>query len=31
VIRAAPGFVTVAELPRIRYRHFALDSYLGGP
>jgi 4-hydroxy-tetrahydrodipicolinate reductase len=31
VIRAPPGFVTVAELPRIRYRHFALDHYLGGP
>lgn len=29
VIRAAPGLVTVAELPRIRYRHGALHSYVG--
>jgi 2,4-diaminopentanoate dehydrogenase len=31
LIRAAPGLVTVAELPRIRYRHFALHSYVGAP
>jgi 4-hydroxy-tetrahydrodipicolinate reductase len=29
VIRAAPGLLTVAELPRIRYRHGALHSYVG--
>jgi secondary-alkyl amine dehydrogenase [NAD(P)+] len=28
VINAPPGFATVAELPRLRYRHFALDSYV---
>jgi 4-hydroxy-tetrahydrodipicolinate reductase len=28
VINAAPGFVTVAELPRLRYRHFPLHAYL---
>jgi 2,4-diaminopentanoate dehydrogenase len=28
VINAAPGFVTVAELPRLRYRHLPLNSYL---
>jgi 4-hydroxy-tetrahydrodipicolinate reductase len=31
VINAAPGFATVAELPRLRYRHFPLDSYVGNP
>jgi 4-hydroxy-tetrahydrodipicolinate reductase len=28
VINAPPGFATVADLPRLRYRHFPLDSYL---
>lgn len=28
VINAPPGFATVADLPRLRYRHLALDSYL---
>ena len=28
VINAPPGFATVADLPRLRYRHFSLDSYL---
>jgi 4-hydroxy-tetrahydrodipicolinate reductase len=28
VINAPPGFVTVSELPRLRYRHFPLQSYL---
>lgn len=28
VINAAPGFVTVTDLPRLRYRHFALDRYV---
>jgi hypothetical protein len=28
VINAPPGFVTAAELPRPRYRHFPLHSYL---
>jgi 2,4-diaminopentanoate dehydrogenase len=28
VIEAPPGLVTVAQLPRIRYRHFALERYL---
>jgi 4-hydroxy-tetrahydrodipicolinate reductase len=28
VINAPPGFATVADLPRLRYRHRALDSYL---
>jgi 4-hydroxy-tetrahydrodipicolinate reductase len=28
VINAAPGFVTVVELPRARYRHFSLDAYV---
>jgi 4-hydroxy-tetrahydrodipicolinate reductase len=28
VINAAPGFVTVIDLPRLRYRHFALDHYV---
>jgi 4-hydroxy-tetrahydrodipicolinate reductase len=30
VINAPPGLVTVAELPRLRYRHFPLHSYLEG-
>jgi 2,4-diaminopentanoate dehydrogenase len=30
VINAPPGFVTVADLPRPRYRHFQLHSYLHG-
>ncbi|MBV8735446.1 MAG: hypothetical protein JO321_14530 [Solirubrobacterales bacterium] len=30
VINAPPGFTTVADLPRLRYRHFPLDSYLVG-
>ncbi len=30
VINARPGFVTVADLPRLRYRHFGLDRYVGG-
>jgi 4-hydroxy-tetrahydrodipicolinate reductase len=30
VINAPPGFATVAELPRLRYRHFSLDSYVEG-
>lgn len=29
VIAARPGFVTVADLPRPRYRHLSLHSYLG--
>ena len=29
VINASPGFATVAELPRLRYRHFPLDAYVG--
>ncbi len=29
VINAAPGFVTVAALPRLRYRHLPLNSYIG--
>lgn len=28
VINAPPGFVTVTELPRVRYRHFPLHSYI---
>jgi secondary-alkyl amine dehydrogenase [NAD(P)+] len=28
VINAEPGFVTVAELPRVRYRQLALDRYV---
>jgi hypothetical protein len=28
VINAAPGFVTVTELPRMRYRHFPLHHYV---
>ena len=28
VINAPPGFVTVSELPRVRYRHFPLHSYI---
>jgi 4-hydroxy-tetrahydrodipicolinate reductase len=28
VINAAPGFVTVTQLPRLRYRHFSLDRYV---
>lgn len=28
VIEAPPGFVTAAELPRLRYRHFPLHCYL---
>jgi hypothetical protein len=28
VINAPPGFITVANLPRLRYRHFPLESYL---
>jgi hypothetical protein len=28
VINAPPGFLTVADLPRPRYRHFPLHSYL---
>ncbi len=28
VINAPPGFATVADLPRLRYRHLPLDSYL---
>lgn len=28
VINAPPGFATVADLPRLRYRHFPLGSYL---
>ena len=28
VINAPPGFVTVTELPRLRYRHFPLDRYV---
>jgi hypothetical protein len=28
VINAPPGFVTVADLPRPRYRHFPLQSYV---
>jgi hypothetical protein len=28
VINAPPGFATVAQLPRLRYRHLPLDSYL---
>lgn len=28
VINAAPGFVTVTDLPRLRYRHFSLDHYV---
>lgn len=27
VLNAPPGFVTVAELPRLRYRHFPLHAY----
>jgi 4-hydroxy-tetrahydrodipicolinate reductase len=30
VINAAPGFVTVVELPRVRYRHFPLHHYVRG-
>jgi 4-hydroxy-tetrahydrodipicolinate reductase len=30
VINAPPGFATVADLPRLRYRHFPLNSYLVG-
>jgi 4-hydroxy-tetrahydrodipicolinate reductase len=30
VINAPPGFTTVADLPRLRYRHFPLESYLVG-
>lgn len=29
VINAPPGFATVAQLPRLRYRHLPLDSYVG--
>lgn len=29
-INAPPGFLTVAELPRVRYRHFPLQRYLQG-
>jgi 4-hydroxy-tetrahydrodipicolinate reductase len=28
VINAPPGFATVAQLPRLRYRHLPLDSYV---
>lgn len=28
VINARPGLVTVSDLPRLRYRHFPLDSYV---
>jgi 4-hydroxy-tetrahydrodipicolinate reductase len=28
VINAPPGFATVADLPRLRYRHFPLDRYV---
>lgn len=28
VINAPPGFVTVTELPRLRYRHFPLGHYI---
>lgn len=28
VINAPPGFLTVTDLPRLRYRHFPLDHYL---
>jgi 4-hydroxy-tetrahydrodipicolinate reductase len=28
VVNAEPGFATVAELPRLRYRHPPLDSYV---
>jgi 4-hydroxy-tetrahydrodipicolinate reductase len=28
VINAPPGFATVAELPRLRYRHLPLNSYV---
>lgn len=28
VINAAPGFATVTDLPRLRYKHLPLDSYL---
>jgi 4-hydroxy-tetrahydrodipicolinate reductase len=28
VINAPPGFTTVADLPRLRYRHFPLGSYV---
>jgi 4-hydroxy-tetrahydrodipicolinate reductase len=28
VINAAPGFVTVVDLPRVRYRHLPLDAYV---
>jgi secondary-alkyl amine dehydrogenase [NAD(P)+] len=31
VINAPPGFVTVTELPRLRYRHFSLDRYVDRP
>ena len=28
VINASPGFATVVDLPRPRYRHFRLDRYV---
>jgi 4-hydroxy-tetrahydrodipicolinate reductase len=31
VINAPPGFLTVTDLPRLRYRHFALDRYVRVP